>query len=86
MTGVALLAGLIALYAALARRLDRLSVTAAIVFTAAGIVLGVRALDVLPLSLNAESTKLLAELTLGVLLFADAATVDARAARRGGRP
>jgi sodium/hydrogen antiporter len=83
MSGVALLAGLIALYAALARRLDRWSITAAIVFTAAGVFLGVRALDVLPLALNAESTKLLAELTLGVLLFADAATVDARAARRG---
>lgn len=83
MSGVALLAGLIALYAALARRLDRWSITAAIVFTAAGIAFGARGIDVLPLSLDAESTKLLAELTLAVLLFADASTIDARAARRG---
>ena len=82
MTGVALMAGLVVLYAALARRLDRWSITSAILFTAAGVVCGARALDVLPLALNAESTKLLAELTLAVLLFADAATIDAGIARQ----
>ena len=82
MSGVALMAGLVVLYAALARRLDRWSITSAILFTAAGLVCGARALDVLPLALNAESTKLLAELTLAVLLFADAATIDAGVARQ----
>jgi len=44
-------------------------------------VLGTECLGALPFSLGAESTKLLAEAALAVLLFADASTVDARAAR-----
>jgi NhaP-type Na+/H+ or K+/H+ antiporter len=79
------LAGLLlvfVLYATVARRLDRVSVTSAIVFTVAGILLGTEGLDILPLSLGAESTKLLAESALAVLLFADASTVDVREARR----
>ena len=81
-TPLRVMAGLVVLYAALARRLDRWSITSAILFTAAGLVCGARALDVLPLALNAESTKLLAELTLAVLLFADAATIDAGVAHQ----
>ncbi len=79
--GLAILLVVFVLYAAAARRLDRLSVTSAIVFTAAGVVLGGEALDVLPLSIGTEATKLLAESALAVLLFADASSVDARAAR-----
>ncbi len=79
--GIAVLLVVFVLYAAAARRLDRLSVTSAIVFTTAGVVLGGEALDILPLSIGTESTKLLAESALAVLLFADASSVDARAAR-----
>lgn len=78
--GLAAVLVVLVAYAAGARRLDRLSVTSALVFTVAGIALGTEGLDILPLSLGAESTKLIAESTLAVLLFADAATVDARAA------
>jgi NhaP-type Na+/H+ or K+/H+ antiporter len=79
--GLAVLLVVFVLYAVVARRLDRLSVTSAIVFTTTGLVLGAEVLDILPLSLGAESTKLLAESALAVLLFADASSVDARAAR-----
>ena len=79
--GLAVLLLVFVLYAAVAGRLDRLSVTSAIVFTTAGVVLGAEVLDVLPLTIGAESTKLLAESALAVLLFADASTVDVRAAR-----
>lgn len=80
--GLAVLLAVVVVYAAAARRLDRVSVTSAIVFTAAGLALGGQGLDVLPttLSLDAETTKLLAESALVVLLFADASTVNARAA------
>ena len=78
---IAVVLALIALYAACARRLDGLSVTGAMVFSAAGLLLGDAVFGVLPASLDAESTKLLAEVTLAVLLFADASTVDARAVR-----
>ncbi len=79
--GLAVLLLLFVGYAAVARRLDRFSVTSAIVFTGAGVVLGAEMLDILPLSFGEESTKLLAESTLAVLLFADASTVNVRAAR-----
>ncbi len=55
---LALLLTLVVAYSAAARRLDRLSVTSAIVFTAAGLALGSKGLDVLPLSLDAETTRL----------------------------
>ena len=53
--GIALVLGLIALYAASARRLDRLSVTGAMVFTVAGLLLGAEMLDVLPATIETES-------------------------------
>jgi len=83
--GIAALLVVFVAYAATARRLDRFSVTPAIVFTVAGVVLGTECLGALPFSLGAESTKLLAEAALAVLLFADASTVDARAARDDAR-
>jgi sodium/hydrogen antiporter len=79
-TEVAIVAALVVAYAAVARRLDAWSVTAAIAFVAAGAVLGPTGLDALPLTVDAESTKTLAELALAVLLFGDATTVSPRAA------
>ena len=79
--GLAVLLVVLVAYAASARRLDRVSLTSAIVFTLTGLFLGAEFLDILPLTLSAESTKLLAEGTLAVLLFADASTIDARGAR-----
>jgi NhaP-type Na+/H+ or K+/H+ antiporter len=79
--GIALVLALVALYAASARRLDRLSVTGAMVFTGAGLLLGAEFLDILPAAIETESVKLLAEVTLAVILFTDASAVNARAAR-----
>lgn len=77
--GLTVLVVLICLYAAAARPLARWSITGAMVFTAAGIALGGEGLGWLPLDVDAEVTKLLTEATLALLLFSDAATVDARA-------
>jgi len=67
-------------YAVMARRLDRASITAPIVLVAAGTVLGGGFLDVLSLNLTAESVRLVTELALALILFADASTVPLRKA------
>jgi len=48
------------------------------VFVAAGVILGPGGLDVLPLSLNDDTVLTITELTLALLLFADASTVRLR--------
>ena len=78
MTGVALLAAVTVLYALLARRMDRWSISAPIVFVAAGLVLGPDVTGLLELHIDQGATLELTEITLGLLLFADASTVDLR--------
>ena len=68
-------------YAAFSRRLDGTVVTPAIVFVAAGVVLGSDALGLIEVAPSGHVVKTLAEATLGLVLFADAA-VDIRALRR----
>ena len=80
MGGWALVALVFVCYAVAARRLDRLSVTAPIVLVAAGTVLGAGYLDVLPANPSTESVRLVTELTLALILFADASTVQLRQA------
>ena len=68
-------------FAAISRRLDGTPVTAAMVFTAAGLLFGPKALDVVDLHPIQETVKLLAEATLAVVLFGDAERIDLRALR-----
>lgn len=68
-------------YAVVAGRLDRLSISAPIVLVAAGIVLGAGFLDVLPANPTTETVRLITELTLALILFADASTIKFRQAR-----
>jgi sodium/hydrogen antiporter len=72
--------GVFAAYALVAGRLDRWSVSAPIVLVSSGIVLGEGGLKVLHITAAAESVRLLAELTLALLLFADASTIRVREA------
>jgi sodium/hydrogen antiporter len=67
-------------YALVASRLDRLSITAPIVLVAAGTVLGAGFLDLLPANPDTETIRLLTELTLALILFADASTIELRQA------
>jgi NhaP-type Na+/H+ or K+/H+ antiporter len=67
-------------YAIAAHRLDRLSITAPIVLVAAGTVLGAGFVDVLPANPKTETVRLVTELTLALILFADASTVRLRQA------
>jgi NhaP-type Na+/H+ or K+/H+ antiporter len=65
-------------YAAVSRRLEGTSITAPMVFTAAGLLAGGKAAGLVDLETSGETVKLLAEATLAVVLFGDAARIDLR--------
>jgi len=79
--GLAVVALLIVLYGAVAARLGRASVTMPMVFVLAGLLLGPAGTGLLPLAPEAEGVKLLTELTLVLVLFADASTLRVRELR-----
>jgi sodium/hydrogen antiporter len=76
--GVAILLVIAVAYALLAQPLDRLSVSAPMIFVGAGLVLGPSVAGVLDLSLDSHVVLTFTELTLAALLFADATTVPLR--------
>ncbi len=78
----AVLALLLAGYALIAARLDRLSVGPALAFVAIGILLSNDGSGSISFEPAAELIKVLAEATLALLLFADASTIPARALER----
>jgi NhaP-type Na+/H+ or K+/H+ antiporter len=77
--GIAILLVVTVAYALLAGRLDRWSVSAPMVFVAAGWALGPHELSVLDLSIRSEVVLTFTEITLAALLFADATSVPLRA-------
>jgi NhaP-type Na+/H+ or K+/H+ antiporter len=79
--GLAILAALVALYAVVATKLGRWSITGPMVFVAMGFLLGPRVLGLLILSSQADVIKSLTEITLALLLFADASTLNLRQVR-----
>ena len=78
MGGLTVLAVVVVAYTLVASKLDRWWITGPMVFVAAGVILGPGGLDVLPLSLTSETVLTITELTLALLLFADASTVRLR--------
>ena len=75
---VALVAGLVVLFALVSRRIEGTSITAPMVFVGAGLLIGPEAFDLVDLDVGNESLAVLAELTLVILLFSDAARIDLR--------
>ncbi|MGZ3715038.1 MAG: cation:proton antiporter, partial [Ktedonobacterales bacterium] len=73
--GLAVFAVAIVLYGALALRLGRWSISMPMTFVAIGFLLGPGGIDLLDISPGAESVRALTELTLALLLFADASTL-----------
>jgi sodium/hydrogen antiporter len=69
-------------YATLSRRLDGTVLTPPIIFVGAGVVLGSDALGLIDTAPTGHGVKLLAEATLGLVLFADASRIDIGALRR----
>ena len=78
MEGLGIALAAVALYALVAGKLDRFSITAPVVLLVTGAVLGEGALDVFHVTAGAESVKVVAELTLAILLFVDASTIRLR--------
>ena len=75
-------AAFVLVYAAVSGRIERSWLSGPVVFTAAGFLLGPEVLGVLQLDMAAEDVRLLAEATLAVVLFTDAANADFGVVRR----
>jgi NhaP-type Na+/H+ or K+/H+ antiporter len=71
-----LLALFLLVYSAVAGRVERSWISGPIVFTGVGLLLGPVGLDILHLNVTAEGLRVLAELTLAMVLFTDAANAD----------
>ena len=81
MTALAVLAAAALAYALVSRRLENSVISAPIFFVAVGVAVGPHALDVVHIELTHGTAFHVAELTLALLLFSDAAGVDLQALR-----
>ena len=72
----AMLAVFLLIYSAVAGRIERSLISGPIVFTAAGFMLGADGLGILRIHIDGEGLRILAELTLAMVLFTDAANAD----------
>jgi NhaP-type Na+/H+ or K+/H+ antiporter len=72
----AMLAVFLLIYSAIAGRIERSLISGPIVFTAVGFILGANGLSILRIHIHGEGLRLLAELTLAMVLFTDAANAD----------
>lgn len=70
------IAGMLLVFAAISGRVMGTSITAPIVFVAGGLILGAEALGLADLHVGAEVVRLLAEVTLALVLFSDASRVN----------
>ncbi len=78
----AILAALLLIYSAVAGRVERSWLSGPIVFIAAGLLFGPYGIGLVRLNLGAEGLRSLAELTLAMVLFTDAANADFNVVRR----
>jgi len=69
-------------FAAISGRITGTSITAAMIFTAVGLLVGSEALGLVEMPPAGEAVKLLAEATLALVLFADASRIDVRVLRQ----
>jgi len=78
----AVLAAFLLIYSAIAGWVERSWISGPIVFTGIGLVLGPDGLGVLRLDIGGEGLRILAELTLAMVLFTDAANADFSVVRK----
>jgi len=79
---LALLALFVLLYSAISGRVERTWVSGPIVFTIFGLLIGPISLDLLSFKADGETIRTLAELTLALVLFTDAAGADLAVLKR----
>ncbi|AWG97252.1 cation:proton antiporter [Rhodococcus ruber] len=75
------IAGILLVFAAISGRVAGTPITAPIVFTAGGLLVGGEAAGLIDVDAASETVKLLAEVTLALVLFSDASRVDLSALR-----
>ncbi len=75
-TDVALIAGFVIVYGLVSRKVEHSWVTGPMLFVAFGLGAGTAGFDLLDLELDSTGIALLAEATLGLLLFTDATRID----------
>ncbi|WP_017681548.1 cation:proton antiporter [Rhodococcus ruber] len=75
------IAGILLVFAAISGRVAGTPITAPIVFTAGGLLVGGQAAGLIEVDAASETVKLLAEVTLALVLFSDASRVDLSALR-----
>lgn len=73
---IAILAVFIFIYSLISGKLERTPINGALVFAAFGLAFGPLGLDVLKMHVNAEGLRILAELTLALVLFIDASNAN----------
>jgi len=79
---IAILAGFVFLYSVFSGGFERTPINGALVFVLFGFLVGPLGLDWLQLSLDTEGLRILAEITLALVLFTDAASADLGVLRR----
>jgi NhaP-type Na+/H+ or K+/H+ antiporter len=79
---LAVIASVVVAYALVSRRLERTPITAGIVFLSAGLLFGSKGLGWVDVGARSETVRVLAEATLTLVLFSDAARIDLGALRR----
>ena len=70
---ISILAGIVFLYTLIAKRIENSAISGPIVYVALGLLLGEYGLGIIGLSAEANDLRLLADLTLALILFSDAA-------------
>lgn len=80
-TGYVVLFTLVVVYTLVARRLSRMSITMPIFFVLAGAICGTNGLGWISFSITSPDIERLTEITLALILFADAATLNFRQVR-----
>lgn len=83
--GLALLAGAITIYSIVAGGIERTWITGPIIFTAFGALIGPLGFNLLSFETGGETLRILAELTLALVLFTDAANADLRVLRKAAQ-
>lgn len=81
-SAVVVLAVLVIAYGAVSKKLESTVITGPIVFLSVGLLVGTAGLDILRLDVGGEGVAVLAEVTLALLLFTDAARIDLPRLRR----
>ena len=79
---LALLAVFVLIYSSIAGAVERSWISGPIIFTLFGLLIGPIGLDALSLQADRELIKILAELTLAMVLFTDAASADMRVLKK----